>query len=280
MLPLTLSALFPKCPMQLNMNKDDSSSSSESENNDIELTKVDYDQEEEKIEVDEGDLIDMGPKDGFDEDGTGAAGITKPSIRGITKPSIRGNMDDDSDYEENPRVNTRAVSFPGMDDDQDEDHFIINGKLATSILVSDSVHNFFDGTFIGVAFLTCSWPTAICVSIIALYGEITQEMASYFLLTNAAGISIPRALLLIFVSGLSCVVGALVIVSVGLGQTGVGLFLAFASGSFLHIAAGECLPRVYALVDVTRDRLFALGFFIIGALPVGLTLLVEGHCTA
>ena len=154
----------------------------------------------------------------------------------------------------------------------------INSHMASTILVGGALHNFFDGIFIGVAFMTCSNATAVCITLITIYNEITQQMADYFLLTKCAGISIPRALLLNFASSLSDVIGALMIISANLGNVAIGVLLAFAAGVYLHISASDCLPRVYSVVKVSRDKWYSLVFFIIGTLPIGLTLLKHGHC--
>jgi len=185
-----------------------------------------------------------------------------------------------SDTEGDNGNNVQKIDLSGSSNSKLQKIYSLNPSLAITILFGDATYNFFDGIFIGVAFLTCSPAIAVCVTLITVYNEISQHVADYFLLTKCAGVSIPRALLLIFLASIANVLGSMIIVGCNLGELAVGVLLAIAGGIYLHIAASECLPRVYALVDVTRDRLFALGFFIIGALPVGLTLLVEGHCTA
>jgi len=152
--------------------------------------------------------------------------------------------------------------------------------MASTILLGGATHNFFDGMFIGVAFMTCSNAIAVCITLITIYNEITQQVADYFLLTKCAGISIPRALLLNFASSLSDVIGALLIISSNLGNVAIGVMLAFAAGVYLHISASDCLPRVYSVVKLSRDRWYSVLFFMIGALPIGLTLLKHGHCEA
>ena len=128
--------------------------------------------------------------------------------------------------------------------------------------------------------MTCSNAIAVCITLITIYNEITQQVADYFLLTKCAGISIPRALLLNFASSLSDVIGALLIISSNLGNVAIGVMLAFAAGVYLHISASDCLPRVYSVVKISRDRWYSVLFFMIGALPIGLTLLKHGHCEA
>jgi len=153
-------------------------------------------------------------------------------------------------------------------------------SLAQCILIGDALNNFLDGIFIGAAYMTCSTAAAVCVTMVTIYSEISQQMADYFLLTNCAMISIPRSLLLIFASGLAVVVGSLVILASKPGELAVGVFLAIASGVYLHTSASECLPRLYLVVESTRDRMWALVFFITGAIPIGFCLLSKRTCDA
>jgi len=163
---------------------------------------------------------------------------------------------------------------------QVQEIYNINFRLAASILIGDIALNFIDGIFIGVIFMTCSTAAAVFVTIITIYKETSQETADYFLLTKFAGISIPRAVLLIFTSDLAVIVGALVITSAEPGELAIGIFLALGSGVYFHVSASECQPRVYSVVKVSRDRWLSLIFFMTGALPVGLTLLSHRHCNA
>lgn len=247
MLPLVLAAVFPK-----SVRSPDSDSNSESSfdnKKNISLQDVNYDADEDQKET-------------FSDEGDSSKEDPRPS-------TIKGSLNTkggvvDSSYEDNPPT-PKGVSFNETIrsdySEEDEEKLNINMHLATFVVACDGLHNFFDGTFIGVAFLTCSYPTAICVTTIALYSEISQAMASYFILTNCGLISIPRSLLLIFCSGLAHVVGALLIISIGIGDVTIGVFLAFCAGVFLHLGAGECLPRVHSVVKKPRDRVFALSFF-------------------
>lgn len=109
-------------------------------------------------------------------------------------------------------------------------NYNVNYHLAKSILFGGATNNFFDGTFIGAALLTCSNTTALCVTIIVIYSEISQQVPDYFLLTQCAGVSIPRALLLIFIASLAEILGAMMIISYGLRELAIGVILAFVSG--------------------------------------------------
>ena len=83
-------------------------------------------------------------------------------------------------------------------------------RLARSVLVGDAAHNFCDGIFIGVAFMTCSKAVAWTIVGVTIYHEVAQEVADYFLLTNHAGMSVGKALLLNFVAGVSIILGGMI----------------------------------------------------------------------
>jgi len=156
----------------------------------------------------------------------------------------------------------------------------INFRMATTICIGNSMQNLIDGFFVGIAFMTCSHATAICVTIVTAYIKITQEVADYFLLTQSVGVSIPRALLLIFAAGIALVVGSLSIISFNLDELTIGVFLSITAGVYLQKSASECLPRVYSVVRDSRDRYFSLLFFILGAIPIGISLIENRHCDA
>jgi len=260
MLPLILGALLPRSSERIGATECVYESDLEAMN--AQKKNVHKKTVEEEEKDDEEKMMDMSLSNESFEDHSDANG-------------------DETSLVESKASNT--VSESSTDGDMNvknktSEYYNIKYRLITSIFFSDAIHNFIDGIFIGAAFLTCSNATAVCVTILTIYSEISQEMADYFLLTQCAGMSIPRACLLLFSSGLAVVVGALMIIGAGLGELGIGVFLAFASGVYLHISASECLPRVYSVVKASRDRWFALTFFVLGALPIGLTLLDHGHC--
>ena len=68
--------------------------------------------------------------------------------------------------------------------------------------------------------------------------------------------------------------------SIGVSDLTIGVILSIASGVYLYIAASECVPRVNAVVKSNTDRLVTVLAFIVGAVPIGLTLLNHSHCEA
>eukprot|EP00978_Attheya_sp_CCMP212_P028169 scaffold96547_cov24-Attheya_sp.AAC.1 len=111
-----------------------------------------------------------------------------------------------------------------------------------------------------------------------LYHEIAQELADFFLLTEHANLSVPWALLLNFASGLSCTLGGILILAFSLTNEAVGIILGVAGGVYIYVAASECVPRIELAVRNTKDRLISLGWFCVGAIPIGLVLLNHQHC--
>jgi zinc transporter ZupT len=156
----------------------------------------------------------------------------------------------------------------------------IKWGLVTTIIVGDVFHNFCDGIFIGIALSLCSRTTAYTVMAMTVYHEVAQELADYFLLTKHAGLKPLQAFSLNFVSGLSVVLGGIAVLASPISDLVVGVLLSYASGNYMYIAACECIPRVQAVVGSSADRIISIMTFIIGAVPIGLTLLNHSHCEA
>lgn len=151
-------------------------------------------------------------------------------------------------------------------------------QLLASILLGDAVHNFVDGVFIGVAFKGCTKTLAWTITASTIYHELAQELADYFLLTNQCGLKPVIALLLNFVSGLSGVLGAIIMMATDPSDTAIGVLLAISGGVYLQIAACECASRVHLESICLKDKLYGICGFIIGAIPIGLVLLKHEHC--
>ena len=86
------------------------------------------------------------------------------------------------------------------------------------------------------------------------------------------------ALALNFITGLSVVLGAIIVVGGSPGAQTEGLLLAFGGGVYVQIAATECAGRVNNTVKTTKMRLISIFAFILGAVAIGLVLLDHEHC--
>ena len=161
---------------------------------------------------------------------------------------------------------------------QKEVKTVINHRLCCSVLVGDFFHNFGDGIFIGTAFSTCSRAVAYGIVFSTIYHELAQEIGDFFLLVNHAGLSPLQALSVNFISGLSVLLGGIIVLALEPGNTAVGVILSLSAGVYIHLAAGECLPRIDNLLVSGKERLISLAFFILGSAPIGLVLLNHEHC--
>jgi zinc transporter ZupT len=168
----------------------------------------------------------------------------------------------------------------GINKDIDAEKRPINMSLVLSILIGDGLCNFCDGVFVGIAFSQCDLSLALAVIGITFYHEVAQELSDYFLLTKYGGLSPLKALSVNFATGLSVVLGGLLVLVIDLSNMTVGVLLAMSSGVYVYIAACECLPRVNILATTRMDRLFMILIFSSGAIPIGLTLIGHAHCDA
>ena len=155
----------------------------------------------------------------------------------------------------------------------------INYPLCATILIGDSFHNLADGIFVGIGFLLCSNDVALSILFITLYHEIAQELADFFILTKHAGLSVKWALALNFLSGLSVMLGGIIVLAVNdITAHAVGIILAVAAGVYIYIGASECIPRVEKQLRGWKDRVLGIVMFAVGAIPIGLALLNHQHC--
>lgn len=116
------------------------------------------------------------------------------------------------------------------------------------VLVGDGLHNFVDGIVIASSFII-SPALGIATTTAVAAHEIPQEIADYGILTRG-GYSRRRALTLNFLSGLTAVLGALVVFAVGTSvRENIAWFVAAAAGMFIYIAAADLLPELHRHED-------------------------------
>ena len=175
--------------------------------------------------------------------------------------------------EEKPEAGPRNVP-----DYQQKTTKEINYRLASSLLIGDFFHNFADGIFIGNAFMLCDRSVAMTVAASTIFHELAQELADFTLLVNHCGFQPVWALLCNFVSGLSVMLGVIVIFTADVSSVATGSILAVSAGVYVFISAAECQPRVEKELHSFKDRMFAMFSFILGCIPIGLVLLKHKHC--
>jgi UTP--glucose-1-phosphate uridylyltransferase len=182
----------------------------------------------------------------------------------------------------------------------------------SAVLIGDFFHNFCDGIFIGVAFKSCAVSFGWTVTSITVFHELIQELSDFLVLTKAAQLPAWQALLWNAASGLSVILGGIVIASAQVDDYTVGMLLAFGAGQYLYIGAVELMPMIHdthhtaptmdvsvgtdeeaadeqepaataaapaAAMKVTPfDRAVGLVFFMVAVVVAGLILLNHEHC--
>ena len=129
------------------------------------------------------------------------------------------------------------------------------------ILFSDSFHNFQDGILIASSFLV-DVNLGITTTVIVLLHEIPQEIGDFGVLLHA-GFSKTKALLFNFLSGITAILGAVLVI---LSTKYIGDFnlelTAIAAGGFLYIALVDLIPELHAhkhsKVTLALEFLFVL----------------------
>jgi len=154
-------------------------------------------------------------------------------------------------------------------------------RIVSSVVLGDFMHNLCDGFFLGAAFKGCGVSFGWGVALGTVLHEVPQELADYAILTGSTVQLKPwKALVFNFLSGLSVVIGVLIINAAEVGNSATGLLLAFGGGVYIYIAAAECMPKVHSLNLPAKTHLACTFCFVIGAVLIGLILLDHEHCTA
>jgi len=152
-------------------------------------------------------------------------------------------------------------------------------RLIGAVLIGDFFHNLCDGFFIGAAFKGCGESFGWGVAAATILHELPQELADFAVLTSPeAALSNVKALVLNFVSGLSVLLGAIVILYSEVSDADTGLLLAFGGGVYIHIGAVDCMPKMYNSKFSLMQRLSCFASFIVGAVAIGLILIGHEHC--
>jgi len=151
-------------------------------------------------------------------------------------------------------------------------------RVIGGVLIGDFFHNLCDGFFMGAAAKNCGHSFAWGVAGSTIAHELAQEVSDFFILTGSGKLRPVTALVLNFISGMSVLLGVLLVLAADIPDEHIGLILAFGGGVYLHIAATECMPKVYSPELSVRMRAASLSTFVLGATVIGLVLLDHQHC--
>ncbi|MDY6768782.1 MAG: ZIP family metal transporter [Candidatus Nanohaloarchaea archaeon] len=129
------------------------------------------------------------------------------------------------------------------------------------ILLGDGVHNFIDGLVIAAAYLT-SFGLGVATTIAVALHEIPQEIGDFGVLVHG-GFSVRRALLYNFLSAVTAIAGAAVVVLFVGGVAARQVLVPFAAGGFIYIAGTDLLPEFKEETGMRRSTI-QVGTFLAG----------------
>jgi zinc transporter ZupT len=153
-----------------------------------------------------------------------------------------------------------------------------NVSLFMSMNLGEMLHNFTDGIFVGAAYIGCGPALGNSVVLTTILHEIPNQLAGYLVMVNQNGIDPIVALFLNFLFGLSVLVGALVVLTLDVGNNAIGCIFAIGGGVFLHVAISEMLGTAERNVMRKQHWLWVLISFVFGAVLIGLVLMNHDHC--
>lgn len=159
--------------------------------------------------------------------------------------------------------------------------FSEKARLVFSICFGDFMHNLCDGFFVGAAFAECSDSMAWGIAIATILHELPQELSDYLILTGPqVGLSTLSALIINFCTGLSVILGAVIVLAVDVSSSATGMLLAFGGGIYVQIGCVECMPKMVNSALTPTQKATCVLAFIFGAVLIGLVLLDHEHCIA
>ncbi len=128
-------------------------------------------------------------------------------------------------------------------------------------MVGDSLHNFIDGMVIAASFLV-SPVLGVASTLAVIFHEIPQEIGQYAILIHG-GWSRGKALWYNFLSALTSVLGAVVVLLFAKNLEGPPVFLlAFAGASFIYIAMSDLIPELHKEVGLKRSIVQFIWFIV------------------
>lgn len=139
-------------------------------------------------------------------------------------------------------------------------------SLGLLTLLGDGVHNFLDGMIIAAVFfvdIKLGFATTLAVAL----HEIPQEIAEFGVLIHA-GYSRLRALLFNFLSASTVVVGGVLsFLLIDFVEQWIPLFMLFAAGVFIYVAASDFVP------EMRKERNFSKSLSLLATFAAGIFLM-------
>lgn len=137
------------------------------------------------------------------------------------------------------------------------------------LLVGDVLHNFIDGLIIAASYLV-SIPVGIATTLAVIFHEIPQEIGDFGSLLYA-GFKKTKALLFNFLTALTAVLGAVLVLALNIDNESIAKILVpFAAGGFIYVASSDLIPELHKNTE-PKKSFWQLIAFILG---IGLMLLL------
>lgn len=146
--------------------------------------------------------------------------------------------------------------------------------LGVMNLVGDGLHNLIDGMIIAGSFLV-DVRLGVITTIAVISHEIPQEIGDFGVLIHA-GYKAKKALLFNFFSGLFSILGALIVVLIGVySENFINFIIPITAGGFIYIASSDLIPELKKDTNLNKTIKQLLGIFIGLALMLLLKFLFE-----
>ena len=110
--------------------------------------------------------------------------------------------------------------------------------------------------------------------------SLSTKLAEHVMMTSQGGLSDFQAIVLNFVTGLSFVLGGVVVLASEPSSLTIGVILSIGGGVLLHVANMECLATAEHNCTLPIHKLWGFLGFCVGVIPIGLVLLNHEHCHA
>lgn len=138
-------------------------------------------------------------------------------------------------------------------------------------LVGDGLHNFIDGAMIAGSYLI-SLPLGFATTIAVVLHEIPQEIGDFGVLIHA-GLQKSKVIFLNFISALTAVLGAVIVLGFSVSSAAVTEILTpFTVGGFIYIAGTDLIPELHKETNPVSSLIQLISF--IGGIAVMLALLL------
>jgi zinc and cadmium transporter len=141
-------------------------------------------------------------------------------------------------------------------------------------LFGDAVHNFIDGMIIGGSYMV-SIPIGVASTLAVIFHEIPQEIGDFGVLIYG-GFSKKRAIWLNFLTALTAIAGALlVIILSSVVEHSISLLIPFAAGNFIYIAGSDLIPELRKDTPAPKKAALQMVSIVLGVVVMALLLLLE-----